>query len=154
MHLKEIARSLSFHRSSSLSTRNVDSSILTDSISSQSMRFTKYENLSQSMRLEDGYVIETEAASSQDFTGKVQRSATFSSWGRSKLKSVSVFSGRFNGGKFRNDVSADDEFADKHKKKPTKSESHEIKEPKLKVKVKKRISWLPDPSHRWPIQGW
>eukprot|EP01018_Ginkgo_biloba_P013680 Gb_30771 [translate_table: standard] len=23
-----------------------------------------------------------------------------------------------------------------------------------KIKVKRSSSWLPDPSHRWPVQGW
>lgn len=117
------------------------------------MRFTKYDNLRKSMRLDEGYVIDTESQCYEDFPGRVQRSASFSSWGRSKLKSVSVLKGRFNVGKFNRNI-ADGEFADKHEKKPSKSESHETKEPKVKVKVKKRRSWLPDPSCRWPVQGW
>jgi hypothetical protein len=109
------------------------------------MRFTKYGNLRKYMRLEEGY----ESECSEDFTGRFQRSASFSSWGRRKLKSISVL----NAGKFNRNVGAD-EFADKHRKKPTKPESHEMKEPSVKVKVKKRSSWFPDPCCRWPVQGW
>eukprot|EP01018_Ginkgo_biloba_P002034 Gb_06590 [translate_table: standard] len=135
MTLKDVARSLSFRRSSK---NAAESSILSDYVPSESRRFTKYENLSKSMILE-GFVVD-QHYDYRDLAG-VERSDSFG-W-KQKWRSMS----------FDKRVSPKikiDEIAEKQRK-PTKSAS-EPTEPKLKTK--KRSSWLPNPRRRWPIQGW
>ncbi|GLJ30376.1 hypothetical protein SUGI_0601000 [Cryptomeria japonica] len=137
MHLKEIVRSLSFRKSRSY--RQSESFVLAETLTSQSMRLTKYEVLSKSLRIEDfGMDEQQQPECYGDFKG-APKSGSFR-W-RSKLRSAShnvrTTTAKFNFGIFP-----------QRQMKP----ADEMKE--AKVKVKKRNSWLPDPTRRWPVQGW
>eukprot|EP00252_Welwitschia_mirabilis_P003900 TRINITY_DN13998_c0_g1_i1.p1 TRINITY_DN13998_c0_g1~~TRINITY_DN13998_c0_g1_i1.p1 ORF type:complete len:138 (+),score=13.74 TRINITY_DN13998_c0_g1_i1:303-716(+) len=137
MNFKEIARTLSSRRSSS--TRDFSSSILRESLTSDSLRFTKYENLNQSLRFE-GLGTDVRKAELQEGV-EISRNRGFrSSFWKKKFKTLSL-----NGRSPRKDRS---EEIGADQSDPSQNSSQ------TKGKVKRRSSWLPDPNRRWPVQGW
>lgn len=123
----ELSRSFRLPRGSSLKLgRSNRSLIVSESISSESARFTSYERLSESMRL---------SGTDNKYNHGCRKSR--SAWGFfNKIFSSKKIDGHDEVNKGQQLVVKDEE---KKKKKTAKSSPS---------------SWLPDPNRRWPVQGW
>ncbi|KAK9670212.1 hypothetical protein RND81_13G186400 [Saponaria officinalis] len=126
-----VDNSRSWRCSSLRLSRSRSSSILfSDSVPSESSRFTRYERLSESMRLTTG-------ESSLDLGVIKEKKRRNKAWGLiSKVLS------------FRKSNGLDEAVKDVD---GVKRDGLRVVEKTVKSR---RSSWLPDPNRRWPVQGW
>ncbi|KAF9609830.1 hypothetical protein IFM89_018772 [Coptis chinensis] len=119
-----VSRSFRLQRGSSIKLgRSNSSALLSESISPESARFTKYERLSQSMRLPDEW--------NQDQLRRQKKKKAFY-----LLNRIFSRNGRQSG-------------------RTAENKGQGLRSQKEENKRKSWLSsWLPDPNHRWPVQGW